>query len=226
MMVVDRVSKWYEVGGQRLTVLHRVSFEVYPGEFVSIMGPSGSGKSTLMHILGCLDQPSEGRYILGGRPVSGLSGDELARVRNREIGFVFQNFHLLPRMTALRNVELPLVYAGVGRQARRAVARARLAEVGLADRMDHFPNALSGGQKQRVAIARALVNEPSILLADEPTGALDTRTGREILNIFQELNRRGVTVVVITHDPGVARHAARILHVLDGRLVREERVEA
>jgi putative ABC transport system ATP-binding protein len=223
LMALERVCKWYPVGGERLTVLQDVSFAVYPGEFVSIMGPSGSGKSTLMHILGCLDQPSSGRYVLRGRPVDGLTGDELARVRNREIGFVFQNFHLLPRMTALRNVELPLVYAGVAREERRRRALARLEEVGLRDRISHLPNELSGGQKQRVAIARALVNEPAILLADEPTGALDTRTGREIMGIFTELHQRGVTIVVITHDPGVASFAQRILHMLDGRLVGEER---
>ncbi|WP_175511439.1 ABC transporter ATP-binding protein [Alicyclobacillus macrosporangiidus] len=223
MMALERVCKWYPVGSERLTVLQDVSFAVYPGEFVSIMGPSGSGKSTLMHILGCLDQPSSGRYVLRGRPVDGLTGDELARVRNREIGFVFQNFHLLPRMTALRNVELPLVYAGVAREERRRRALARLEEVGLRDRISHLPNELSGGQKQRVAIARALVNKPAILLADEPTGALDTRTGREIMGIFTELHQRGVTIVVITHDPGVASFAQRILHMLDGRLVGEER---
>ncbi len=223
LMALEQVCKWYSVGGELLTVLQDVSFAVYPGEFVSIMGPSGSGKSTLMHILGCLDQPSSGRYFLRGRPVDGLTGDELARVRNREIGFVFQNFHLLPRMTALRNVELPLVYAGVAREERRRRALARLEEVGLQDRISHFPNELSGGQKQRVAIARALVNEPAILLADEPTGALDTRTGREIMGIFTELHQRGVTIVVITHDPGVASFAQRILHMLDGRLVGEER---
>ncbi|SFU50896.1 putative ABC transport system ATP-binding protein [Alicyclobacillus macrosporangiidus] len=223
LMALERVCKWYPVGSERLTVLQDVSFAVYPGEFVSIMGPSGSGKSTLMHILGCLDQPSSGRYVLRGRPVDGLTGDELARVRNREIGFVFQNFHLLPRMTALRNVELPLVYAGVAREERRRRALARLEEVGLRDRISHLPNELSGGQKQRVAIARALVNKPAILLADEPTGALDTRTGREIMGIFTELHQRGVTIVVITHDPGVASFAQRILHMLDGRLVGEER---
>lgn len=223
---LEGIWKEYPAGLGRLTVLQDINLAIEAGEFVSIMGPSGSGKSTLMHILGCLDVPTRGAYYLGGRDVSGLNGLELARIRNREIGFVFQNFHLLPRMSALRNVELPLVYAGVSRRVRRAEAERRLTEVGLADRMDHRPNMLSGGQKQRVAIARALANRPRLLLADEPTGALDTQTGREIMELFQALNRQGVTVVVITHDAEVAAYARRIVRLRDGRLVGEGGGEA
>ncbi|MCL6548598.1 MAG: ABC transporter ATP-binding protein [Alicyclobacillus sp.] len=219
MIRLTGVSKRYPSGEGYLTVLSDIHLSIQSGEFVSIMGPSGSGKSTLMHILGCLDVPSSGEYYLRGRAVSGLDSRELARIRNQEIGFVFQNFHLLPRMTALRNVELPLVYAGVPRRTRRLEAERRLAEVGLGDRLEHHPNMLSGGQKQRVAIARALVNHPSLLLADEPTGALDTRTGQEIMELFRALNRQGVTVVVITHDPEVASYAQRVIRLRDGHIV-------
>jgi putative ABC transport system ATP-binding protein len=220
------ITKRYQTGAGTLTVLQDVSLTIEAGEFVSVVGPSGSGKSTLMHILGCLDRPNEGSYRFRGQHVEAMTSHELARVRNQEIGFVFQNFYLLPRMSALRNVELPMVYAGVPRSERRRRAMQLLEAVGLADRMDHLPTQLSGGQRQRVAIARALANGPSVLLADEPTGALDTRTGREILALFQELNRKGVTVVVITHDPDVARIARRIIRLVDGRVVSDERVEA
>ncbi len=202
-------------------MLHDVTLTIHDGAFVSIMGPSGSGKSTMMHIMGCLDVPSSGRYLLDGRRMDELSPTEMAHVRNRKIGFVFQNFHLLPRMTALQNVELPMAYAGVGRAKRRKEAERRLAEVGLENRLTHLPSALSGGQRQRVAIARALVNEPSVLLADEPTGALDSSTGQDIMSLFQSLNKTGVTVVVITHDPSVAEYAGRIVRLLDGRIVAD-----
>ncbi|MCL6592675.1 MAG: ABC transporter ATP-binding protein [Alicyclobacillus sp.] len=223
MLELTGVSKSYRVGDSELTVLSDVSLTVWPGEFVSVMGPSGSGKSTLMHILGCLDAPSTGQYRLAGREVASLGPVELARVRNQEIGFVFQNFHLLPRMTALRNVELPMVYAGVPRAERRSRALQLLTQMGLEDRAQHRPNELSGGQKQRVAIARALANRPRLLLADEPTGALDSATSREILNLFQQLHRQGATVVLITHDPDVASYAERVIRVVDGRIVGEER---
>jgi putative ABC transport system ATP-binding protein len=221
MMELRSVSKSYVTGDQVIQVLKNVTLSVHPGEFVYIMGPSGSGKSTLMHIMGCLDVPTEGSYRFRGVPVETQSGVELARLRNQEIGFVFQNFHLLPRMTARRNVELPLVYAGVRKEARRARAEQLLSDVGLSDRMNHYPNELSGGQKQRVAIARALANRPSVLLADEPTGALDSTTGRGIMELFQRLNDAGMTIVVITHDPNVARYAKRILYLVDGEIVEE-----
>jgi putative ABC transport system ATP-binding protein len=219
---LHRVTKRYRSGDGWLTVLKGISLSISPGEFVSIMGPSGSGKSTLMHIIGCLDVPSSGSYRLFGRPIEQMPAHELARIRNQEIGFVFQNFHLLPRMTAQKNVELPMVYAGIGRRERQERALALLEQVGLADRAHHLPNALSGGQKQRVAIARALANRPAILLADEPTGALDTATGRDIMELFRGLNGEGTTVVVITHDPDVARYADRIVRITDGRLVSDE----
>jgi putative ABC transport system ATP-binding protein len=222
MIELLSVTKRYRMGDGEITVLRDINLVIRPGEFVSIVGPSGSGKSTLMHILGCLDVPTQGSYRLNGRAIERLSGDELARIRNQEIGFVFQHFHLLPRMSALRNVELPMVYAGLPRKVRRERARALLESVGLGDRLHHLPNALSGGQRQRVAIARALANHPSILLADEPTGALDTSTGRDILRLFQQLNEQGVTVVVITHDPDVARTARRIVRLVDGCIVSDE----
>jgi putative ABC transport system ATP-binding protein len=220
------VSKSYPNGDTVLTVLRDIHLSIEPGEFVAIMGPSGSGKSTLMHILGCLDMPTSGTYLLNGRRVNDLSSEELAHVRNKEIGFVFQNFHLLPRMTALQNVELPLVYAGVSRRARRERAAELLASVGLDDRIGHYPNELSGGQKQRVAIARALANRPSLLLADEPTGALDSATGRDIMRLFRDLNHSGMTIVLITHDAEVAMHAKRIVRVRDGEIIGDERGEA
>jgi len=219
---LNGVCKAYKVGDEPLTVLHGINLRIEEGEFVSIMGPSGSGKSTLMHIIGCLDTPSAGEYRLSGTSVGGLSARDLAVLRNRTIGFVFQNFHLLPRITAVRNVELPLLYAGVSRAQRRSRALELLARVGMADRAQHLPTALSGGQKQRVAIARALANDPALILADEPTGALDQRTGLEIIELLRELHSAGRTIVVITHDPTVAAAADRTIYIVDGHIQREE----
>jgi putative ABC transport system ATP-binding protein len=216
------VTKIYKPDGQEVTGLTDVNLDIRSGDFLAVMGPSGSGKSTLMNILGCLDIPSSGTYEIKGMPVSGLSPEELARLRNREIGFVFQVFHLLPRYTALRNVELPLLYAGVGRDERAQRALSALRAVGLEDRRNHLSNQLSGGQKQKVAIARALVNRPSLLLADEPTGNLDSKSGEELMEILAGLNREGTTIVVVTHDPAIARRAKRVVYIIDGRLVARE----
>lgn len=219
------ITRVYSTGSVEVTALQDVDLDVPAGDFLAIVGPSGSGKSTLLHILGCLDRPTRGQYLLNGRPVDGLSDDELARLRNRELGFVFQSFNLLPRMTAQRNVEQPLIYARVPAAERRRRASQALERVGLGHRLHHRPNELSGGERQRVAVARALVNNPSVLLADEPTGNLDTRTGRDILALFHELNQAGVTIVLITHDLEVAGEARRIVEIRDGRIVGRREVE-
>ncbi len=217
------LTKSYQVGDNLIKALAGVSVDIAQGEFTAVMGPSGSGKSTFMNMLGCLDRPTSGEYVLGSRRVSDLAGDELAEVRNSSIGFVFQTFNLLARTAAVENVELPLVYAGVPSAERRLRALEMLARVGLADRADHHPGQLSGGQQQRVAIARALVTRPLLILADEPTGALDSRTSLEIMALLQELNRGGMTVVMVTHEPDVARFARRILRFRDGHLVKDKR---
>jgi putative ABC transport system ATP-binding protein len=217
------VSRIYEAGAGKVVGLAGLDLDIGHGDFVAVMGPSGSGKSTLMNILGCLDVPTSGSYEVKGTPVSTLSPDELAQLRNREIGFVFQVFHLLPRITAQRNVELPLLYAGVPREERARRALEALRSVGLEDRKEHLSNELSGGQRQRVAIARALVNSPSLLLADEPTGNLDTKSGEELIGLLCGLNARGVTIVLVTHDPAIARKARRTVYLVDGRMVSEER---
>jgi putative ABC transport system ATP-binding protein len=216
------IERLYDMGGQsQVAALAGVDLRVERGEFVAIMGPSGSGKSTLMNLIGCLDSPTAGTYTLNGHQVSAMDDKQLARIRNREIGFVFQTFHLLPRTTALKNVELPLIYSGMKRKERHQRAEKALQEVGLGDRMTHRPNEMSGGQRQRVAIARALVNEPALLLADEPTGNLDSKTGVEILSLFESLWRRGRTIVVVTHEEEVAEHAQRIVRLRDGKIVQD-----
>jgi len=226
IIVTEGLTKDYHLGPHTVHALRGVSVTIERGEFAAVMGPSGSGKSTFMNLLGGLDTPTAGRYVLDGEDVAGLGSDRLARVRNAKIGFVFQQFNLLPRTSALENVALPLLYAGLGARERRARARARLADVGLADREDHHPSQLSGGQQQRVAIARALVNDPSVMLADEPTGNLDTRTSVELLALLQGLNRGGLTIVLVTHEPYIAAYAGRVLTFRDGRLRGDERVAA
>ncbi|RME45482.1 MAG: ABC transporter ATP-binding protein [Caldilineae bacterium] len=222
LIEITDLTKIYQMGRVQVHALRGVSLVVEEGEYVAVMGASGSGKSTLMNMIGLLDRPTGGAYRLRGREVAHLSRRQLADLRNREIGFVFQQFNLLPRVNARRQVELPLFYAGVSRRRRRALADAALALVGLADRATHRPDELSGGQQQRVAIARALVNQPGILLADEPTGALDSKTGAEVLALFNELNGRGITVIVVTHDPVVAQHARRVIQLSDGRIIADE----
>ena len=221
---LDSIRRSYEMGSETVHALRGVSITIERGEYVAIMGPSGSGKSTLMNLVGCLDTPSSGTYELNGNNVSEMDDNALAEIRNREIGFVFQTFNLLARSSALRNVELPLIYAGVGLEERREIALAALSDVGLADRVTHKPNEMSGGQRQRVAVARALVNKPSILLADEPTGNLDTRTGTEILELFATLSAKGNTLIVVTHEENVARHARRIIRIRDGLVASDETV--
>lgn len=221
---IRELTKEYEMGNQKVHALRGVDFDINRNEYVAIMGPSGSGKSTLMNIIGCLDTPSSGSYWLNGQDVSHLSDNELAEVRNREIGFVFQTFNLLPRSDCLANVELPLIYAGVRSSVRKARALEMLDRVGLSDRVDHKPNELSGGQRQRVAIARALVNNPTILLADEPTGNLDSRTGQEIMQLFEKLYESGHTIIVVTHEQDVARHSRRIIQLFDGKIASDEPV--
>lgn len=220
------LRKHYQMGNTLVKALDGVSFEVLENEYIAIMGPSGSGKSTLMNLIGCLDTPTSGSYILNGEDVSQLDDAELATVRNREIGFVFQTFNLLPRTNCLSNVELPLIYSGMASAERHERAARTLSRVGLGDRMDHKPNELSGGQRQRVAIARALVNNPSILLADEPTGNLDTKTGEEIMMLFEELYRLGNTILLVTHEDEIARHARRIIRFRDGVMEKDDRVES
>ena len=222
IILTHKLTREYDMGSEVVRALRGVSVQIRKNEYVAVMGPSGSGKSTLMNLVGCLDTPTSGEYWLNGQKVSDLEDDELARIRNKEIGFVFQTFNLLPRADALHNVELPLIYAGLSARHRRAQAKHALERVGLADRMDHKPNELSGGQRQRVAIARALVNEPSILLADEPTGNLDSTTSMEIMGVFAELHRQGQTVVMVTHEQDIAAHAARIITLRDGLVATDQ----
>ena len=223
LILTHKLAREYNMGSETVRALRGVNLQIRRNEYVAVMGPSGSGKSTLMNLIGCLDTPTGGEYWLNGQKVSDLSDDALARIRNKEIGFVFQTFNLLPRATALHNVELPLIYAGLAARARRAQAAHALTRVGLADRMHHKPNELSGGQRQRVAIARALVNEPSILLADEPTGNLDSATSAEIMQVFAGLHDQGQTVVMVTHEADIAAHAARVVTLHDGLVAADQR---
>jgi putative ABC transport system ATP-binding protein len=225
VILTHRLTRDYDMGSEVVRALRGVDVQIRRNEFVAVMGPSGSGKSTLMNLIGCLDTPSAGEYWLNGQKVSDHSDDDLAHIRNKEIGFVFQTFNLLPRADALHNVELPLIYAGLDGKTRRAKAAHALDQVGLGDRMDHRPNELSGGQRQRVAIARALVNTPSILLADEPTGNLDSATGEEIMKLFEELWTAGQTIVLVTHESDIAAHARRQIHLRDGLVERDETME-
>jgi putative ABC transport system ATP-binding protein len=225
VILTHKLTRDYDMGGEVVRALRGVSLQIRKNEYVAVMGPSGSGKSTFMNLIGCLDTPTTGEYWLNGQKVSALADDELARIRNKEIGFVFQTFNLLPRATALHNVELPLIYAGLAAKERRAQAARALASVGLGDRMDHKPNELSGGQRQRVAIARALVNAPSILLADEPTGNLDSATSAELMQVFRDLHGRGQTIVMVTHERDIAAHAARVVTLHDG-LIATDRLQA
>lgn len=225
LISIEHLNKTYIMGAEKVEALKDVSLQIDRGEYVALMGPSGSGKSTLMNLIGCLDSPTRGKYWLNGIEVSTMSDSELAEVRNKQIGFVFQTFNLLPRLTALENVALPLVYAGLPKEERLKKARAALEAVGLGDRMLHKPNELSGGQRQRVAIARALVNDPAIILADEPTGNLDTKTSHEIMALFEQLHRAGNTIVLVTHEADIARHAYRIVRLRDGLVESDERNE-
>ena len=222
VILTHKLARDYDMGGEVVRALRGVSLQIRKNEYVAVMGPSGSGKSTFMNLIGCLDTPTAGEYWLNGQKVSDLSDDELARIRNKEIGFVFQTFNLLPRATALHNVELPLIYAGLPARERREHAARALTSVGLGDRMDHRPNELSGGQRQRVAIARALVNQPSILLADEPTGNLDSATSAELMQVFRDLHRGGQTIVMVTHEHDIAAHAARVVTLRDGVIATDQ----
>ena len=226
IILTHKLTRDYDMGGEIVRALRGVSLQIKQNEYVAVMGPSGSGKSTLMNLIGCLDTPTAGEYWLNGQQVSNLDDDQLARIRNKEIGFVFQTFNLLPRATALHNVELPLIYAGLPGRERRAQAAHALERVGLGDRMEHRPNELSGGQRQRVAIARALVNEPSILLADEPTGNLDSTTSAEIMEVFRALHGQGQTIVMVTHEHDIAAHAARVVTLRDGVIATDQRQAA
>ncbi|MED0989874.1 MULTISPECIES: ABC transporter ATP-binding protein [Bacillus] len=223
MIELKDITKSFQNGEETVEILHGINVTLNEGEFTSIMGPSGSGKSTLMNIIGCLDKPTAGIYSLAGQNISSMSETKLAHIRNEEIGFVFQNFMLLPRLTALQNVELPLIYAGVDKKERRERALAALMKVGLAERSNHLPNELSGGQKQRVAVARAIVNNPKFILADEPTGALDTKTSKQIMDLFYELNKQGATIIIITHDREIGEAAARQIVIRDGNIVQDWR---
>jgi putative ABC transport system ATP-binding protein len=223
---LDKLSKTYEMGATQVKALEEVSLTIGKGDYIAIMGPSGSGKSTLMNLIGCLDTPTHGSYVLNGREVATLDDNALAEIRNKEIGFIFQTFNLLARTNALQNVELPLIYAGLPRQERHKRAEEALVSVGLGDRMHHKPNELSGGQRQRVAVARALVNKPSILLADEPTGNLDSKTGEEIMELFNELNKAGNTIILVTHEEDIAMRARRIVRLKDGRIVDDSMTSA
>lgn len=222
LISINGIKKYYQMGGTEVRALDGVDISIDRNEYIAIMGPSGSGKSTLMNIVGCLDTPSEGQYILNDKAVAEMDDDELAGIRNKEIGFVFQTFNLLPRADSLHNVELPLIYAGVPRAQRRLRAEKALQDVGLGDRVHHKPNELSGGQRQRVAVARALINDPSIILADEPTGNLDSSTGEEIMALFRELHTQGHTIILVTHEEYIARHANRIVRLLDGKVEKDE----
>lgn len=221
-ILLSGVTKVYQLGAEKVNALAGITLSISPGEFTAVMGPSGSGKSTLMNILGCLDRPTTGSYILDGHEVAALNDDQLAITRNQKIGFVFQSFNLLPRMSTLENVALPMVYAGIGRKERLARAEEVLAMVGLEARLNHQPNELSGGQRQRVAIARALVNDPTIIMADEPTGNLDTKSGDEVMDIFSKLNSQGRTIILVTHEPDIAEYAGRVVYVRDGLIERDE----